>query len=421
MMRHLGLDPDPWQLEVLESGYRRLLLNCSRQAGKSTVVAILALAETIFALDNLVLLLAPSSRQSEELFRKVLDFYHELGKPLLKRCNSEELLLTTGSRIVPLPAREETIRGFSNVRLLIIDEASRVPDHLYRAVRPMLAVSDGRLICLSTPYGRRGFFYEAWARGGDDWTRVEIPADRISRIKPAFLAEERRQHSESFVRQEYFCSFEALEGLVYPDFARCIIPGPAPAGRAVGGLDFGVRNPFAAVWGVLDRDDVLWLTGEHYSRGQTLAYHRARLPQGVMWYCDPSGARERIELLAAGLKVRAGINDVRLGIGAVKDRLATGRLRVVEGKCPNLLYEAGLYRYEGAEEARGSESPLGEQDHALDALRYLVSRLDKGRLGRGAKLPPPREPGDDPTASPPKRAEPWWKRWGNPDLWTPIN
>jgi len=123
---------------------------------------------------------------------------------------------------------------------LIIDEAARVPDDLYRAVRPMLAVSGGRMICLSTPYGKRGFFHDAWANGGDDWLRIQIPASEIARIPPAFLEEERRALGESWFRQEYCCSFEAMEGLVYPDFSRAVVPA-APAllaGRRVGGIDF---------------------------------------------------------------------------------------------------------------------------------------------------------------------------------------
>jgi len=122
------------------------------------------------------------------------------------------------------------------------------------------AVSQGRLVCLSTPFGKHGFFHDAWANGGDDWTRVEVRASQCPRITREFLDEERRCLSESYYRQEYECSFEALEGLVYPDFARCVVPGPAPAGgKQVGGIDFGFRNPFAAVWGTVDRDGVLWL------------------------------------------------------------------------------------------------------------------------------------------------------------------
>src|SRR5262249_48738086 len=154
----------------------------------------------------------------------------------------EELLLGNRSRIVCVPCKEETIRGYAHINLLVIDEAARVPDDLYRAVRPMLAVSQGRLICLSTPYGKRGFFHDAWANGGDNWLRLKVPAEKIPPISPAFLAEERQAMGDSWFRQEYQCRFEAFEGLVYPDFHRCVVTGPAPPdGRRVGGIDFGFR------------------------------------------------------------------------------------------------------------------------------------------------------------------------------------
>jgi hypothetical protein len=422
MMRRLGLEPDPWQLQVLESDHPRQLLNCCRQAGKSTVVAVLGLAEALFLPDTLVLLLARSHRQSRVLFQKVLDFHRALGNPLQERRTTDELFLSNHSRIVSLPCREETIRGYSGVTLLLIDEASRVPDHVYRAVRPMLAASRGRLIALSTPYGRRGFFYQAWADSASDWLRIEVPAQRIGRIPAEFLEEERRELGASWFRQEYCCSFEALEGLVYPDFARCVVPGPAPTGgKRVGGIDFGYRNPFAAVWGVLDRDDVLWLTGEHYAAQKPLEYHAARLPRDVMWYCDPSGAQERIELLAAGLKVRAGLNPIRPGVMAVSARLESGRLRVVAGACPKLLYEAALYRYGESAEGRGTEEPVDEHNHAVAALRYLISRLDQRRLGRRSQSIEPAAAEEVPAAPPGPKAKPSWpQRWTNEDLWTRI-
>src|SRR5712692_5798245 len=191
LMRTLGLEPDAWQADVLEGRHPRLLLNCSRQSGKSTVVALLSLLEALWVPHTLVLLLSRSHRQSTLLFRMVVDFHRRLGSLILKRRTAEELEFTNGSRIVCLPCAEETIRGYSNVSLLVIDEAARVPDDLYRAVRPMLAVSNGRMICLSTPYGKRGFFWDAWANGGSDWQRIEIPAAKIPRITPEFLIQER--------------------------------------------------------------------------------------------------------------------------------------------------------------------------------------------------------------------------------------
>jgi hypothetical protein len=64
MFHHLGLNLDPWQGEVIEARHRRLLLNCSRQAGKSTVAAILSLQEVILFGGTMVLLLSRSQRQS---------------------------------------------------------------------------------------------------------------------------------------------------------------------------------------------------------------------------------------------------------------------------------------------------------------------------------------------------------------------
>lgn len=169
------ITPDPWQRDLLLSREPHLLLNCARQTGKSTTVAAIALHQLLATPGALVLLVAPAERQSHELFRKVLAAYQALGQPIASiKSNQSELELKTGSRLVALPGREETIRSFSGVDLLILDEASRVPDDLYRSVRPMLAVSQGRLLALSTPFGPRGWFYEEWI-GAGPWQRIHIP------------------------------------------------------------------------------------------------------------------------------------------------------------------------------------------------------------------------------------------------------
>ena len=322
-MRQLGLNPDLWQIEVFEGGHERLILNCCRQAGKSTTVALLALAEALWVGGTQVLLLSRSLRQSQELFKILLKYYKRLGSPARERQTAGELYLKTFSRIVCLPCKEDTIRGYSNINLLIIDEAARVPDDLYRAVSPMLAVSNGRMICLSTPYGKRGFFYDAWANGGADWHRIQVSADQVPRISQETLARERRTLGESWFRQEYCCSFEALEGLVYPDFGRALNPGPPPEGTKVGGMDFGVRNPFAAIWGVIDRDDILWITGEHYEHERPLSYHVQKIPRDMLWYADPSEPGDIAELQVGDFKVTRGINAVRQGIAALSARLRT--------------------------------------------------------------------------------------------------
>src|SRR5438552_7301881 len=104
---------------------------------------------------------------------------------------SKQIGFANGSRIVALPGNEDTVRGFSAVSLVLIDEASRVSDSLYRALRPMLAVRNGDLWLMSTPNGARGFFYQEWTHGDDRWHKIEAPATECERISPDFLEGER--------------------------------------------------------------------------------------------------------------------------------------------------------------------------------------------------------------------------------------
>jgi hypothetical protein len=211
----LGFDPDPWQEDLLGSSSDRVLLNCSRQSGKSTISAIIALHRALYHPGSLVLALAPALRQSQELFGKVAGFYRDLGRPVAPQGERKlSLELENGSRIITLPGSEKTIRGFSGVGLLLVDEAARVDDELYFAVRPMLAVSGGSLMMLTTPYGKRGAFYEEWT-SGHGWERYEVPVRDCPRISEEFLEEERRALHSWVYRQEYECSFEETEDQVF--------------------------------------------------------------------------------------------------------------------------------------------------------------------------------------------------------------
>ena len=219
----VGLSPDPWQRDLLRSDARQLILNCSRQSGKSTVSSVIALHVGLYMPDSLVLVLSPSLRQSQELFRKIQVGYNAVAASApLSAESSLRLEFESGSRIVCLPGKEETIRGFSGVALLLVDEAARVPDELYYAIRPMLAVSGGRIVLLSTPFGKRGFFHKEWEEGGADWLRVKVTAYDCPRIPRDWLDRERTAIGDWWFRQEYGCEFvETLDSVFrYDDIRR---------------------------------------------------------------------------------------------------------------------------------------------------------------------------------------------------------
>jgi hypothetical protein len=222
---HAGFTLDAWQRDVLLSDAHQIILLVTRQGGKSTVSSIRALHRALYTPASLVLLLAPSYRQSKELFRKVKDALAALPFPVAVASESAlELEFTNLSRIVALPGKEATIRGFSGVSLLIVDEASRVPDELYQAVRPMLAVSGGDILLLSTPFGKRGFFHHEWTEGGSDWHRTKVTAEDCPRISDVWLEQERRSIGDWWYRQEYMCEFVETADSVfnYDDIQRAL-------------------------------------------------------------------------------------------------------------------------------------------------------------------------------------------------------
>ncbi len=213
-LRRRKIEPDRWQERLLLSNAKRIILNCSRQVGKSTMASGFALHKAMFTPESLVVLTAPTERQAKELFAKVSRFYLAVGGVVnaasVRRLGLE---LANGSRIEALPGNPETVQGYSP-DLVIIDEAARIKDELYYGLRPSLAVTGGVLMMLSTPRGKRGVFWEQWD-SGEGWERYEVPATECPRITPAYLAEERASVPARIFRQEFCCSFEETEDQLF--------------------------------------------------------------------------------------------------------------------------------------------------------------------------------------------------------------
>jgi hypothetical protein len=98
---------------------------------------------------------------------------------------------------------------------VIVDEAAMTSDETIYALAPMLAVSRGRFVLLSTPLGQRGFFFEAWQDTAADWERIRFTAEENMRIDRAWLAEQRRIMGPRWYNQEFMCSFEETTGQVF--------------------------------------------------------------------------------------------------------------------------------------------------------------------------------------------------------------
>jgi hypothetical protein len=232
----LGIEPDEWQVEVLASNHPRKILCCGRQTGKSTVAAILAIHKALTEPGSTVLVVAPGERQAKLLFSKALSLYRQAGYPLPAHSERRTgLELSNGSVIEALPAVERTTRGYS-VDLLLVDEAGAVPDLDYHGILPALIATRGEQVLLSTPRGKRGFFWELW-HSDDDWMRMIIRSDEVNRIREGDLEVFRRTMPEQFFRQEFFCEWLDTEGSLfsYDDIEAALAAGEDVAAIEIGG------------------------------------------------------------------------------------------------------------------------------------------------------------------------------------------
>ena len=209
------MEPDPWQREALGQIVTRgedALLDCSSQIGKTETVA--AAAYLAACLGSFVLVVSPSDRQSVNFHRRLLEYHSRLRLVEAREDpNKHELWLTGGGHVAALPNSPDKIRGEAAVNLLVIDEAARCSDDLYVAVSRMLATTRGQRVLLSTPKGKRGFFWNEWSgQGRKRWRRHKVQWNQCPRISPEHIEDERLSHGDQWIAQEYECEFLAEVG-----------------------------------------------------------------------------------------------------------------------------------------------------------------------------------------------------------------
>jgi len=260
-MESLGWYSFEWQREVLRPGTSRLILNCARQSGKSTVIAAKVAHRAKFFPGSLIMLFAPSESQSEELMEKIGTFIAQDPEIVLVRDSSVTKKLLNGSRIKAFTASPRSARGYSDPDIIVFDEAAHVDRELYLTVRPMMTGGKTDLILLSTPYGKDGFFYDIWTRDTGIWLKVEVQpmwilhkvlpgkypprddnkyiADRAekgikayisTRHTEEFLLEEYEEMDEYWYKQEYGCEFMDPQANVFniDSFMQCFTDSVAP-------------------------------------------------------------------------------------------------------------------------------------------------------------------------------------------------
>ncbi|MFN0106214.1 MAG: terminase large subunit domain-containing protein, partial [Bryobacteraceae bacterium] len=212
--QNFGFTADPLQAQIMTDDSGQTLVLGARQTGKSTAAALKVLHTAIQNPGQIILLAAPSNRQSGYILdtarAAAMQIYGQKAKPI-----AEGFELPNQTQVIGLPDSEPTIRGYSNPFLIVVDEAAFVDDNIYKALLPAQASGRTNLLVMSTPNGQQGFFYEQWENQSADWTRIKIDVSDCPRITPEFLSRARLTLGHESFSQEFQCKFLLAPGAIF--------------------------------------------------------------------------------------------------------------------------------------------------------------------------------------------------------------
>jgi hypothetical protein len=215
-MRAAGLDPDPWQRDLILCPDRQITALCTRRSGKTRTVAAKVTARCLTR-PSKVLVFAPTEDQSKELLQYVREMNDALGSPVPVTSETEtRIKWANGSEVKAKTDRPKSSRGFTP-DLVVIDEAAQVTDLLYLSVQPMQILGRCDFMALSTPFGKIGWFFDLWddAAKFAHWTPFRVTAYQCPRIDPAVLDEHRATMPPRWFDQEYLAVFNDAVDAVF--------------------------------------------------------------------------------------------------------------------------------------------------------------------------------------------------------------
>ena len=383
----LKFKPDPWQVRLLRSRSKKIIVNVARQQGKSTTAAAKAVHRAVFFPGSVILIVAPAVPQASELRRKIDEHLRNLKLETKAIAdNKRELEFANGSRIIIVAADEDTVRSYT-AHMIIEDEAAMVPDVVYEAMEPMLLVTGGQHILLGTPKGmRKHHFADIWHDTEKSaWDRYEVNAWQNPRV-PANVLQELKAEKERLGRlwwfqQEYECSFvAAAQGLVYPFNRKLNYCAPIKQDHRwwqyVLGIDYGYSDSTAFVVLGWQKDDANVYVIESLEKRSLLATEAAELAHkfttkypfarivGDMGgfgkgYVEEARRRFKLPIVAAEK------NNKRGYIELMASDLRAGLLKVFPGN-DGLIDEWQKLPWDEERE----EPAEGHKDHLSDAALY---------------------------------------------------
>lgn len=384
----------PAQSQIASDTHRFRVVNCGRRFGKTTLAVLEMVAKAVYGNDRQILYVAPTYQQSRDIAWQELK---RLCLPIANKINESrlEIVVNTikgGTSLIMLRGWEsiETLRG-QKFHFIVIDEIASMRNwdtNWEEVIRPTLTDFRGEALFISTPKGFNHFYTLSNKQHQDsDYKSFNFSSYDNPYLPVEELEKAKKELTEDRFAQEYMADFRKTEGLVYKEFdrARHVYNDKTinPVDVLVP-IDWGWTNPAAILKIIKDTDRCYYITDEWYKTGQTTPQiiEVAKSFGGNKYYPDPAEPDRIEEARRAKLNVREVSKDIEAGISTVQELFKANRL-FIHSSCTNLIWELETYSYpEKKPDHNEAETPIKENDHAMDAMRYALY-MNEGKTYSG--------------------------------------
>lgn len=394
----------PAQSQIAVDRHRFRVAVCGRRFGKSTLAAWEMYAKAVATNEGRITYMAPTFQQARDIVWMELK---RICAQLQVNINESRLEITVknmkgSTSLISLHGWEsvETMRG-QKYDMLVLDEISDMRDFQtswQEVLRPALTDHKGDCLFIGTPKGFNAL-YDLYnmendpIRGQDyksfHFTTYDNPHMPVEEIEKA-----KQELTEDKFAQEYMADFRKMEGLVYKEFDRAlhiVDEFPTLVVETLGGVDFGYRNPTAVLTAKKDYDGVYWFTEEWYKTEQTedMVVDVIKEKKFNKVFPDPENASAIAALEKKGVNIRPvskGKGSIVSGIKKVRELFKQNKIKI-HRSCIHFIQELESYAYpDWSPEKNADELPIGKDNHACDAARYIIMTDAEDQVNTAPKV-----------------------------------
>ena len=377
--------------------HRYFLISGGRAGGKTYNTVAYCIYKLFDSDEYVRIVVARYTQRSikSSIYRDILDLLEKWGLMPFVRFEGEDIVnIQNGNRIMThsFKLTDKTAvaksKGIANPTILLVDEAQEIPnEEAFIQLNDSFRSRDGhtQIILLFNPESKAHWIYKRWYLNGrpntiwfDDHCFIHTTYMDNPYIDALKVREWQRMKD---IDPKYYSKHimgewqEIAEGQIFDNWSAEY--NPDPEARRIIGLDWGFANDPTAIVDVRTHNNKVWVKQLFYGKSVTNSdiadiLHSNGITRNDIIIADSAEPKSIEDLRRLGFQIKPatkGPDSVRSGIAKLM-----GRTVYVHPESKAVWNEYENYRW-----MQGTNKPIDDYNHSMDAIRYALSLESSGQ------------------------------------------